>query len=86
MFGSSKAPKLGPKSGSEAMKIGREKGTRNEEAWNFVFSEKWVDSTSVPLRGPGLPGRGVGGMDKSIPGGMASRDSKAMFEEGPYTT
>ena len=37
-----------------------------------------------------VPGRGVGGMDKSIPGGMdgfenskASRNSKAMFEEGP---
>ena len=39
-FGRSKAPNLGPKSGSEALKIGREKGTRNEEAWKFVFSEK----------------------------------------------
>ena len=59
-FGRSTAPNLGPKN--------LKKGTRNEEAWKFVFSEKWADEWSVHLRrGPRKGGRG---MDKSIPGGM----------------
>ena len=39
-FGRSKAPKLGRKSGSEALKIGRQKGIQNEEPWKLASSPK----------------------------------------------
>ena len=39
-FERSEAPKLGLKSGPEALKIGRQKGTQNEESWKLPSSPR----------------------------------------------
>ena len=50
----------------------------NEEAWEGIWDRKVADNHSRPLGGR-VPGRGVGGMDKSIPeGGWRLRKEKAL--------
>ena len=76
-FGAFKGTKFWSKKwfGSSENRKGR-KGLVTGRLGNSYFPKN--GQTRSPSTHGGVPGRGVGGMDKSIPGWMASKKAKAM--------